>query len=120
MKSSNNRKLKGNISLNSVYGITLMSLIITIIILLILAGVVINMLLGKNSILKYAKIAKEKYENAANQEVLEISKLSNEIDNYIPNSKNTGTLKKIILASETYLGRDGGNYSYNVSSYPRF
>ncbi len=84
MKTSHNRKIKGNINLNSIYGITLMSLTITIIILLILAGIVINMLLGENSIIKYAKIAKEKYENAAEQEVLEISKLSNEIDNYVP------------------------------------
>ena len=46
-------------------GITLVALVVTIIILLILAGVTINMVLGQDGLIKKSKIAKEKYENSA-------------------------------------------------------
>ena len=60
-------------------GITLVSLVITIIILLILAGVAIATL--KNSgILGKAKTARNKYQNSANEENGRISSYENEID----------------------------------------
>ena len=49
-------------------GITLIALVITIIILLILAGVSIAMLTGNNGILTQAKNAKEATEKAAKKE----------------------------------------------------
>ncbi|MBR2290150.1 MAG: hypothetical protein IJ867_06135 [Clostridia bacterium] len=49
-------------------GITLIALIITIIILLILAGVTINVVVGDNGVLKNAQEAKEKHESASEQE----------------------------------------------------
>lgn len=52
-------------------GITLIALIITIIILLILAGVTINVLIGDNGLFNTAKEAGEKYEQAAVREKLE-------------------------------------------------
>lgn len=48
--------------------ITLISLIITIIVLLILAGVTINMVLGENGLINKAKTSVSKYENAADRE----------------------------------------------------
>ena len=41
-------------------GITLIALIVTIIVLIILAGVSINLILGKNGLIEKAKFAKEK------------------------------------------------------------
>ncbi len=52
-------------------GITLIALIITIIILLILAGVAINLLVGDNSLFNTASRAGEKYEKEAIKEELE-------------------------------------------------
>ncbi len=52
-------------------GITLIALIITIIILLILAGVTINVLIGDNSLFNTASRAGEKYEKEAIKEELE-------------------------------------------------
>ena len=49
-------------------GITLMVLVITIIVLLILAGVSIAMLSGKGSILEKAKLAKERTKQVEQQE----------------------------------------------------
>ena len=58
--------------IKSTKGITLISLVVTIIILLIIAGVSINLLLGENGIIKRTGLAKEEYENVqiAEQESL--------------------------------------------------
>ena len=57
-------------------GITLIALVITIIVLLILAGVSITMLTGENGILKKAKEAQEKTKVAAEQEEKDLAKLN--------------------------------------------
>ena len=49
-------------------GITLIALVITIIVLLILAGVAISMLSGENGILRQAADAKTKTEEKSQQE----------------------------------------------------
>ena len=56
-------------------GITLIALVITIIVLLILAGVSIAMLTGQNGILTQAQIAKNETENAAKQEEMDLARL---------------------------------------------
>ncbi|MDO5557949.1 MAG: BspA family leucine-rich repeat surface protein, partial [Clostridia bacterium] len=53
-------------------GITLIALIITIVIMLILAGITINLTLGENGIFQKAKLAKGQYETASVQERLEL------------------------------------------------
>lgn len=49
-------------------GITLVALVVTIVVLLILAGVSISLVLGENGLINKAKKAKTDYENAANYE----------------------------------------------------
>lgn len=49
-------------------GITLIALVITIIVLLILTGVVLNLALGENGILKYAEIARNKHNQEKEKE----------------------------------------------------
>ena len=56
-------------------GITLIALVITIIVLLILAGISIAMLTGENGILTQAQRAKNETENAARQEGEDLAKL---------------------------------------------
>ncbi|MDO5557239.1 MAG: BspA family leucine-rich repeat surface protein, partial [Clostridia bacterium] len=53
-------------------GITLIALIITIVIMLILAGITINLTLGSNGIFQKAKLAKQNYELASAEEKLEM------------------------------------------------
>ena len=43
-------------------GITLVALVVTIIVLIILAGVSINLLVGQDGLISRAKLAKEQYE----------------------------------------------------------
>ena len=61
-------------------GITLIALVITIIVLLILAGVAISMLSGENGILRKAAEAKTKTEEAQKEESTTL--LDMEIDSY--------------------------------------
>ena len=49
-------------------GITLVALVVTIVVLLILAGVSISLVLSQNSVIDKSKDAKTKYQNAANYE----------------------------------------------------
>ena len=61
-------------------GITLVALIVTIIILMILAGVVIVTVTGNNGILNKSKLARDTYQNSINEENRQISSYENEID----------------------------------------
>lgn len=54
------------------FGITLIALIITIIVLLILAGVTLNMLMGENGIFGKANISKERTNYASAKEIINI------------------------------------------------
>ena len=54
-------------------GITLIALVVTIVVLLILAGVSISMLTGENGIIKQASEAKEKTEIAEEKEIVELA-----------------------------------------------
>lgn len=62
-------------------GITLVALVITIIVLLILAGVGISMLAGDGGILNYAQNASGEYKNASNLENQTIQNLLNYLKN---------------------------------------
>ncbi len=55
-------------------GITLISLVITIIILIILAGISVNLILGGNGLFEKAKSAKEKQEVATYLDRIEIAR----------------------------------------------
>ena len=104
-------------------GITLISLVVTIIILLILAGISLNLLIGDNGILKKAALAKEKTEIAQLEENiklatlgefegshLSVAKVKVGIKNDLPDAKVIGNEFPliIIVKGKTYqLDEDG-------------
>ena len=61
-------------------GITLVSLVVTIIVLIILAGVSINLVLGENGIITKSKQAKEKTEQAKLNEEIALNELYMQIE----------------------------------------
>ena len=91
-------------------GITLIALVVTIIILIILAGVSINLVVGDNGIITMAKIAKVKTEFAAIEEEVktyilgqELYNVSNIMEKYpltIDESGNYKTLKNTLTQEE--------------------
>ena len=72
--------------LKQMKGITLIALVITIIVLLILAGVSIAMLTGENGILSQAQKAKEETENAQAEE----ANILNSYEDYLSQITNNG------------------------------
>ena len=87
-------------------GITLVSLIITIIILLILAGVTISMILGENGIINKAKNAKNNTNRSQFEENVEIAEITYKMNLKVENEQIAyAELKKTI---ENY------GYSYEV------
>ena len=70
-------------------GITLIALVITVIVLLILAGVTIAALSGDNGILTRAKEAKEKTEQAQDNESRTLSNMENILESYKFENINT-------------------------------
>lgn len=71
--------------------ITLIALIITIIVLLILAGITINMVLGENGLISKSKTSVGKYENAQEKENIALAGYETEIDK---TSRETVTIDK--------------------------
>ena len=67
-------------------GITLIALIITIIVLLILAGVSISLTVGDNGVLKNAMIASEKTEIESEREIIQTEYVSKKMENIDKNN----------------------------------
>ncbi len=104
-------------------GITLIALIITIIIMLILSGVVINLTIGKNGIFKMAKKAGEDYEIASIKEQIATDVFSKQVENKGNISDDTletilrkyGALSEEENLMDKTLTTDKGNYEIKVS-----
>ena len=71
--------------------ITLIALIVTIIVLLILAGVTISMAVNKQGIFNKAKVATGAYKNAAEGEQSGLDAADKEIDKYMPGGSGSGS-----------------------------
>ena len=105
-------------------GITLIALVITIIILLILAGVSIAMLTGNNGILIQSKLAKENTTKAAqkeNEDLIELEMIANNSIANIPNLKEGMIPVKWNETNKTWEVANKNNtendwYDYSTSS----
>ena len=95
------KKIKRTIIKKQVKGITLVSLVVTIIVLLILAGVAINLSLGEDGIFKRTQESAKNYQNASLNEKIEIDKVSNYIDEYYNSKDNLKTELEAITGMET-------------------
>lgn len=98
-------------------GITLIALVITIIVLLILAGISISMLSGDNGLLNRTTEARERTIHANVFEQLQLEELAHLTDK--STSRDTSTLigylqSKSIIGDE--IGEDTGKYQINVTA----
>lgn len=104
-------------------GITLIALVITIIILLILAGVTIATLTGDNGILKRAQDAKEKTEEAKIEEEKQLENMDDYINQYL--NPQTVQIENVNLYNKEEMkvgyydinGIEGTNEDYMVTGY---
>ena len=82
-------------------GITLIALVVTIIVLLILAGISISMLTGQNGILNRAQEAKEKTQVANEKEAINIAAME-----ALTDGKGTITKENLTKAMKSNLGKN--------------
>ena len=82
-------------------GITLVALVVTIIVLIILAGVSINLVLGDNGIITMAKRAKENMEIASQEEQIALDNLTSQIDGTVAYNKHKKVNAPTLLTGMT-------------------
>ena len=99
-------KKKNIIILNNTKGITLIALVITIIVLIILAGISINLVLGDNGIITKAKLAKEQTEQAKLNEEMGL----NETAKYLEEMGTSGGTINPPETVKTVAEVKGGDY----------
>lgn len=96
-------------------GITLVALVITIIILLILAGITISTIM-QTGLFKNTKLAKEKHENAERIENFTLSEYSNEVNKYVNNSYRDSSIGNLELLVETSISNNSIKID-NINNY---
>ena len=78
-KKENCKKILKRIK-KEIKGITLIALVVTVIVLLVLAGVAINLTVGDNGLFKRAQNAADTYEQASEKEKIELAISSTFLD----------------------------------------
>ena len=93
---------------NSKKGITLIALIITIIVLLILAGITINLTIGQDGILKRAEEAGRNYVDAAENEKNQLAQFAELTDKLITSTTQGIDMEVLNLEAGDYIKYDTG------------
>ena len=98
-------------------GITLVALVVTIVVLLILAGVSINLVLGNNGIIAKAKEAETKSAEASENDLKGMNGLVSEMEGALAGNGSTGSGSGGKTEPETvpYLPSDDFHYDANTS-----
>ena len=86
-----NKKLK----IKQEKGITLIALVVTIVVLLILAGVSISLVLNNNGVISKAKDAKNQYAEAQTNDEKQLNEVSDWIDTKVGDTTGGGSVAKI-------------------------
>ena len=101
-------------------GITLIALVVTIVVLLILAGVSVNAIFSDNGIIKRAQEAQSKMDEAKQNDLTAINNLNNWIDNVTGETPGTGddsqTSETWVLNKTLNLGTTAWIYNIEFSS----
>ena len=100
MKNKNKKQIEietGNTKLvnKKQRGITLIALVVTIVVLLILAGVSLNLILNNNGVISKAKDAKNQYAEAQTNDEKQLNEVSDWIDTKVGDTTGGGSVTKI-------------------------
>ena len=113
-KQTNGRSLKMQLKTNKKQngGITLIALVVTIVVLLILAGITITMVLGEDGILSQAKLAAEKTKEAEEQQEKDLQDLAGMINEAV-NGKDPDKLQDAVSSKKVFSHTTGFDESGN-------
>lgn len=93
-------------------GITLIALVVTIIVLLILAGITITLVMGQNGLIAKAMESGKNYTEAENTENEGIAKLDNTMEEYVSTGRdnNYTVTRKLVAEGEKFRGVPSKEY----------
>ena len=103
--------------LKNAKGITLVALVVTIVIILILAGITIIFTIGPNGIIEQAKNAKNKYASSANSEREALNVLANQLDSGDYGSISSADLATVTAVPEDITSKQVTDKSGNIVYY---
>ena len=92
-------------------GITLIALVVTIIVLLILAGIALNLTIGQNGIFSRAQTAANTWRNAETNEQLAMNDFADLIDNYTNQKENEIDASTVSKNPTLFYGKPITNYT---------
>ena len=123
MKKKEQLKLNHQIASKEERGITLITLVVTIVVLLILAGITISLVFGSNGVIKKAQESKEQTEIGEMREKLEMAKVpvyadgngSYKVQDYWDRIESEG-----LIADKTVDIIDNGDGTYEVTTTPGY
>ena len=100
-------------------GITLIALVVTIVVLLILAGVTISMLTGENGIINQAKNAKEESLKSELEELVDLTLTEYKTDKAVGKDTDLGDLLNEKVKDKTFdaVTEEGENYIVEKNGY---
>ena len=87
--------MKTKLKIKQEEGITLIALVVTIVVLLILAGVSISLVLNNNGVISKAKDAKNQYAEAQTNDEKQLNEVSDWIDTKVGDTTGGGSVTKI-------------------------
>ena len=92
-------------------GITLIALVVTIVVLLILAGVSLSLVLGENGLINKSKEARDKYAEATKNEQSELDKVDEWLEENLGGSTGGGNSQDLPSTGETKPYLPGDDFS---------
>lgn len=96
-------------------GITLVALVITIVVLLILAGVTISMVLGPNGVLTNSQKAKDNSAKGTANDALSTALSSVSTDYYTKDGASAGTMLQYLESDSVNLATLAPGYTYDIN-----
>ena len=97
-------------------GITLIALVVTIVVLLILAGVSINAIFSENGIIKRAKDAQNKMDQATQNDLAQLDELDSWLENQVNGVEKGAKIISFTINSTTYQAEEGMTWRQWIES----
>lgn len=97
-------------------GITLIALVVTIVVLLILAGVSINALFDENGLIKKAQDAQNKMNEAQQNDLAQLDELDSWLENQVNGVERGAKIISFTINNTTYQAEDGMTWRQWIES----
>ena len=97
-------------------GITLIALVVTIVVLLILAGVSLNAIFSENGLINRAKDAQNKMDQATQNDLAQLDELDSWLENQVNGVEKGAKIISFTINSTTYQAEEGMTWRQWIES----